>query len=614
MALIALWSDDPAEVDLLSFNAVAQTVVEALLDEDLDPVALGLSGSWGSGKTTVLGLIADELAKQNTSAAKILVVKTDPWRYDPGVGAKETLIEQVLAVLRNEIDQTEGAGAKAKELLAKLAKRINWSKALKLAATTGLALQIPKVDDLLDLVQPKEGSGEEDIKGLQAFQAEFRSLMAMDELAHVRAVVVLVDDLDRCLPETVIESLEAMKLFLSVKKMSFVIAADEQRVAEAIGSRFKAGVPAENGEAPEDAATLYLHKIVQTTIPLPTLSYFDTASYLVLLQAKANATPEQFAELIAASAAVRRAGGNMDDLQAPSGLSLVVEMAFASRMTPLLYEKLRGNPRRIKRFINDTFVRQSVASRRGIKLDPAMVAKLMILEILMKDDFKTLLEWFSKGEMRDRINQLEPAVADATAKDGDDGDTQPGDDIVPDPASDGAFSETMLRWAKLPPSLRDVDIDPYLTLAASFAGFTLVDSALPERLRDIAANLSSESRADQSAVKSGDLQALSNADGSTLLQYLGRTLRDRPSSQKAVVTAILRIARAKVDLQDAAHKALAMIPPKELTIATPILFTANDSATVRLALAAWDDALPQGAAVKNAIAAVPPAAGGSGGN
>ena len=51
---LALWSDDPAPTDLLSFDAVAATVADVFLDEALDPVALGLSGSWGSGKTTVL--------------------------------------------------------------------------------------------------------------------------------------------------------------------------------------------------------------------------------------------------------------------------------------------------------------------------------------------------------------------------------------------------------------------------------------------------------------------------------------------------------------------------------------------------------------------------------
>lgn len=126
---LSLWSDDPSQVDLLSFDAVAQTVSDALLDEALDPVALGLSGSWGSGKTTVLGLVAQELLRRKTDEQKVLVIQTDPWRYDPTTGAKESLIAEVLAALTGEIDRSETKTERAKNLLARLEKRIDWAKA-----------------------------------------------------------------------------------------------------------------------------------------------------------------------------------------------------------------------------------------------------------------------------------------------------------------------------------------------------------------------------------------------------------------------------------------------------------------------------------------------------
>src|SRR5687767_6219002 len=45
-----LWSDEPTGRDLLSFVAVAETVADAVLDDKLDPIALGLSGSWGAAR------------------------------------------------------------------------------------------------------------------------------------------------------------------------------------------------------------------------------------------------------------------------------------------------------------------------------------------------------------------------------------------------------------------------------------------------------------------------------------------------------------------------------------------------------------------------------------
>ncbi|MBD0695859.1 hypothetical protein [Streptomyces sp. CBMA123] len=48
------------------------------------------------------------------------------------------------------------------------------------------------------------------------------------------------------------------------------------------------------------------------------------------------------------------------------GGDISAELAFTSRMTPILYEKLQGSPRRVKYFINDMRVRQSVAGCGGL--------------------------------------------------------------------------------------------------------------------------------------------------------------------------------------------------------------------------------------------------------
>ncbi len=610
-----LWSDDPSGLDLLSFDAVAQTLADALLDEALDPVALGLSGSWGSGKTTVLGLVAQELDRRRADERNVLVIQTDPWRYDPSTGAKESLIAEVLGALAAEIDRSETKTDKAKNLLVRLGKRIDWAKAIKLAAKSSLTLQIPDFDKLVELVKPKEGD-EESVRGLEEFRDEFAELIASDDLKHIRAVAVLVDDLDRCLPETVVESLEAMRLFLAVPKMSFVIAADEDRVADAIRTRFKAtGWPDESDDERQDPATLYLHKIVQTTIPLPALSHFDTQAYLLLLQLQATAKPDQLATLIERCAQIRRDGGSVDDIGEIDGLAMDDQLAFAVRLTPLLYEKLHGNPRYIKRFLNDLHVRQSVASRRGISLDSAVVAKLMTLEALMKPEFKLLLDWFAKGEMRDHLERLEeeagrPAQTDAQRQDEPDGvaesGTQPRRSTTTrrtraaTPAASGQFSQAMVRWAKLAPPLRGLDLSPYLTLAATFAGVTLIDDSLPERLRDIAANLLSESRREQASVTDAELDELGDGDATDLLRHIGRTMRDQPTKQKGGVNAILRIARRRPSVAASARDALLMLPPSEITIATPMQFKADDSAPIRRVLATWKGKLPDGQ-VKRAV-------------
>ncbi|MCA9632151.1 MAG: hypothetical protein KC766_31070, partial [Myxococcales bacterium] len=409
---VRLWSDEPSPVDLLAFAAVAETAVEAVLDDALDPIALGVSGSWGSGKSTVLRLIEEELADRSATQGdhQILVVNSDPWRYDPAVGAKATLISEVLTALQAELQRKGGASEKAQNLLVKLAKRVNWIKALKVAATTSITLQLPSLDDLSSLItEEPAGDGDRgESKTLDEFRSEFAELLGDEALRHVQRVVVLVDDLDRCLPDTVVETLETMRLFLSVPKMSFVIAADEERVADALRERYPR---TESANPEEEPAKLYLHKIVQTTLKLPALSRFDTEAYLLLLQLQNRPGGELDADVFSAilrnCTELRIKAGSLDDLAIPDGLDITIERQFAARLTPMLYEKLRGSPRRVKRFLNDLNVRASIARRRGIELDIAVVAKLMVLELLLPGEFSKVLDWLARGELRGRLAELE---------------------------------------------------------------------------------------------------------------------------------------------------------------------------------------------------------------
>ena len=105
---------------------------------------------------------------------------------------------------------------------------------MTLVANSALTFSIPRISDVVDIF----GGADDGLADptLQGFRDEFDSLMA--ELKEIDRVVVLVDDLDRCLPDTVVAALEAIKLFLSVRKMGFVIAADRRLVTLAIATRY----------------------------------------------------------------------------------------------------------------------------------------------------------------------------------------------------------------------------------------------------------------------------------------------------------------------------------------------------------------------------------------
>lgn len=606
-----LWSDEPSKIDFLAARAIAETVSDAVLDDGLDPLAIGLSGPWGSGKTTVLELIKLDLDNRSDKGGEktILTVRTDPWRYDPSVGAKESLIAEVLDVLTAELEKKpETRVGEAIKLVKKLARRVDWAKAVKLAAKTSLALQIPSFDDLTDLIrEPSEDDaavGEP--RGLAGFRAEFEELMSSGELKHIKRVAVLVDDLDRCLVDTVVETLEAIRLFLSVKGMAFVIAADEDRVAEAIRAKLPEWTMPEERPGgrdalpPEPPSKLYLHKIVQMTVPLPALGAFDTESYVLLLQLQnrvdSKVSDEELQAVIDECAKLRGVGA-LDGLKAPTSVDVQQELAFAHRLTAILYEKFMGNPRRIKRFLNDLNIRRSIAARRGINLDRDVVAKLMVLEVLLPDQFQEVLSWLRTGELRDRLSALETLATVSKAEESDDaasadeaalqkpeleaneakfGSSEKDTEDVAEPEATAAapvavarhFSDDLIRWAKLLPDLSEIDLSPYLHLAASFSGDLLVSQELPQRLRDLFVQLMTLRTVDRRLLSEDRLKALPLDDVRTLVRHLGLRARDRIQEQRGAVSGIGRLASAHPPVVPVALDAFRRLPVKDLGVGT----------------------------------------------
>ena len=129
--------------------------------------------------------------------------------------------------------------------------------------------------------------GPENIRrNIRDFRKDFALLL---EKADIKRLVVFIDDLDRCLPENIIETLEAIKLFLFVPGTAFVIGADERLVQYAVRQRFPE-LPGPEAEVGRD----YLEKLIQIPIRLPALNAAELESYLNLLFANRDFSRPEF--------------------------------------------------------------------------------------------------------------------------------------------------------------------------------------------------------------------------------------------------------------------------------------------------------------------------------
>lgn len=112
---------------------------------------------------------------------------------------------------------------------------------------------------------------------VEAFRKAFDQLL---KDAGINQLVVLIDDLDRCLPDTAIETLEAIRLFVFTARTAFVVAADEAMIEYAVRKHFP-DLPDSTG--PRDYARNYLEKLIQVPFRIPALGEAETRIYVTLL-------------------------------------------------------------------------------------------------------------------------------------------------------------------------------------------------------------------------------------------------------------------------------------------------------------------------------------------
>lgn len=500
MSELQLWDDNPTTVDLLGFTSIVDTVVAALQSPSLDPVTIGVNAPWGGGKSTVLGLLHEALGRE----PGYRVIRLDPWEFDDQFDVRGAVIGEVLQDLLTAYPD-EPLESPVNDLL----ERISWAR---VAASMARGQLVAQTEELVKAFTPQS---REDAKSLAGFRGEFAKLL--QNLPPLKRLVVLVDDLDRCLPDAVMATMEAIKLFLSVKKVAFVLAADQEMVRESIAVSLDA-----KGRG-EQFALRYLEKIVQLPLSLPRISTGEAGAYIALLLSQRRCEQENDFEQLVRHAQQRRAQGHSPVLADMQGLPWEPDaeiLGLASRFAAGLAAHRSGSPRSIKRFLNAFALRTRIAERHGIDIDASVIAKLMLLEDSHSRDFETLvrLQEAQRAELLERWQ----------AWGRDEQDKPP------------EVTEDSKEWAASDPDLTTAPIGPYLSLAASLVSLTAAASLTQQQLTWVGdlASASEPHRRDAQAEIVAALIADQQAVVGALVQRARRESETDPLAESLVQIAV----------------------------------------------------------------------------
>ena len=430
-----MWSDNIAENDYLGFDVHAN-LIKGLIDEPgMLPITIGLFGDWGSGKSSIMESLKKAYDAETDKST--ICLQFNGWVFEGYDDAKAALIEAIL----NSFESNKSIPKKAKNKIKKLAKSVNWMRAIgfcvkNVAApivaaslTGGLSLgpqifdwikglteypqQIADAIKDLDydkfkkkyLKEDKSPSFEEQYQVVRKFRDDFKEML--DE-AKVKKLIVLIDDLDRCLPDRIIDNLEAIKLFLNVENTAFVIGADQRIVRDAIRHRYKDLMARDDEKENKRVVVDYLEKLIQVPYNLPKLSDSEVETYITLLFCEDELDKDGISGVINAFKDFRRKDRysvfGIEQVKSVISDSTVRKrledkVTLISKLSPLIAGNLDGNPRQIKRFLNTFILRKKladVAKLTGFKDD--VLAKLMILEYAEPNMFADLYGWQAQNK------------------------------------------------------------------------------------------------------------------------------------------------------------------------------------------------------------------------
>ncbi len=434
-------SDNETRIDRLNNLAIAKTIV-SIIKENKEAVSIGVHGDWGAGKSSILAMVEDELklttdSENSDGGLEYVTIRFNSWQYQGFEDAKIALMSAIVSQLEkkakiyceehkveNGIKEVQKIGKRLWKNLDKLNMVKNIGK-VGVSIATGTA-PLVLIDGIIGAIRntvtdpDKAGKLIETIgnlievpteetsgyKEMEEFRNNFKDLF---EKAHVKKLVVLIDDLDRCLPKVAIETLEAVRMFLTLDNTAFIIAADDAMIRYSVKEYFPRVLEQDNDNIDPNLkldynrfSDKYLEKLIQIPLHIPRIGIAEAQLYIMLLliESALGETDElkTLGDVVISKLHKPWALEQLSTEEIKCALggeynNAIENIKIAKSIDKILAEHTNGNPRNVKRFINMLLLRTEIARNRGFEpdeLEMAALAKMMLVEQYNNDFYKAL--------------------------------------------------------------------------------------------------------------------------------------------------------------------------------------------------------------------------------
>lgn len=263
-SLPALAENDEVPIDILDRQETVTQLMELLtaLSNLKSSCTFALNGKWGVGKTFVLNMVERQL-REYQAGEKFAVFHYNCWEYDY---YDEPLIAIVSSMLDSIDEYTQFFSGEVKEKLQ--SGFVNTAKqVMKKVACSFIENKVGiDADDLSDFVEKvqeatsQENHEQHEYNKYYAFHKVVENAREeLSKLAENQTLVIVVDELDRCLPNYAIKILERLHhLFSELNNIIVVLAIDGEQLDNTVSQIFGDKVDTNS----------YLKKFIDFEVPL----------------------------------------------------------------------------------------------------------------------------------------------------------------------------------------------------------------------------------------------------------------------------------------------------------------------------------------------------------
>lgn len=406
-------SDRATSEDMLSYKEFTEPIanrIAQLTDEDI-PITIGIFGEWGSGKTSFLKMLSDDLKKNSIDP-----IWFDAWKYDREDNLWSALLQCILNHIKINGNWHERQLIRIKLWVKTLRLKRGSSEIIKntlsffikftitflfilllfkffLAFFNGIPPSLAELEAILksislsdlkvyyvfialvvsfiifkpdaflnlfnsniniDMSKFSEKSSYHDhIAYLDNFSEEFKNILKLVNNKN-KPIVIIIDDLDRCLPEKALHILEGIKLFLDIEPCVYLLALDREFVEKIVLSKFK-GLRIDK-DSIRKLSEGYIEKFVQLQIAVPPIDKSIAKDFIKEMYSK-------------------------------------IDENHSEHIAEILTSVVPPNPRKLKNILRTYVLMKMLADEKSkIEICPILLAKIVVIQSQFKELYRQIIE------------------------------------------------------------------------------------------------------------------------------------------------------------------------------------------------------------------------------